>query len=419
MTVEIIGAVTAHTTAEVAHADIGAGVEHLRAAGEAGNGENIVHTAGLGAGDGAANINLIALPDPEIRGGDDGTLVAAYIGGKNLILSGIIGKGNGAVAVGYNNGIGAVLIGGKLEIHGDLVRIAFGPVHGGAEGDDQTAVDIGAQVRVQTGIGGGIGRGDHNAAVNYQIAVGVDTIALRAKTGDDMDDAAVDGGNGNAVLIGVDAIIHGTDVDGAAIDGQVKLRIQTLVFGGQVQRAGAEHVHGHIGIESAVLLPQLLFAGLVLVDSGNVGAEDGILALQNQIGTGSGGIDRGRSGIRGPVAVAFVNIQEQNGGGNGAGDVRIVQNQLHYGGFIVTGILAKINPKLTGRQRSADTVGTGGGDIHNGMGGGLFGGVLILSGSLTVGIAAVVGIPVLVIDNIPGGKDGVRFGAAVYQNAVI
>lgn len=50
---------------------------------------------------------------------------------------------------------------------------------------------------------------------------------------------AVDSGDGYIVLIGVDAVIAGGDVDGAAVDGEVQLRVQPLIVGGDVQHTSA------------------------------------------------------------------------------------------------------------------------------------------------------------------------------------
>ena len=45
------------------------------------------------------------------------------------------------------------------------------------------------------------------------------------------------------------------DADISAMDRQVQLRIQTLIVRIQVKRTGAEDIHGHIGINGAILLP--------------------------------------------------------------------------------------------------------------------------------------------------------------------
>ena len=368
---------------------------------------------------------MVALAHPEIGAGDDGTLIPAGIISQYLVPAGIVGKDQSAVGVGNGNGIGAVAEVGELQIHGDLFRITLGPVHGGAQGHHGAAVDVGTQVGIQARVGGGIGGSHHGTAVDDQVAIGVDAVALFAKARDDMEGTCVDGGDGNTVLIGVDAVVAGADVDIAAVDGEMQLGIQALIFGGEIQSAGAVDVQGHIGIQGAVLLPQLFLTFFVLVDLRHIGTADGVFALQDQVGTGGGGVHRGGGGVHGPVPVAFVDVQKQDGGGHGAGDVRIVQDQFHHGILVVTGIFPQVDADLSGGELAGNPVSAGEGDVHHGVGGGLVGAVLVGIGALAVGVAAVVGIPVLVVDNVVGdvhpSVSGIRrvYGQVTYGDAVV
>ena len=287
------------------------------------------HLGHIGAGVGlpdAVQVNLISGTDLEIGAGNDGTLETAQAFFQNRVSIGIKGENLLAFFVGDGDGTAGFTILGKLQIHGHLLRVAFRPVHGRAESHDGAAVNERTQIAVQTRVGGRLGTGNNITAVDHQVAVGVDAVALFSETGQDTDFAAVDGGDGNIVLVGVDAVVAGADDDIAAVDGQVQLGIQTLVFRVQFQTAGASNIHGHIGIDGTVLLPQLLFAFFVLIDLGYIGAVDGIFAFrgQNQIGTGGGGIHIRAGGIRIPVAVALVDIQKHNGRGHGAGDIHAV-----------------------------------------------------------------------------------------------
>ena len=233
--------------------------------------------------------------------------------------------------------------------------------------------------------------------------------------------AAVDGGHGDAVLIGVDAVVLRANGNIAAVDGQVQLGVQALVFSGDAQRAGTVDVHGHVGVDRAVLLPQLLFPFGVLVDFGDIGAGDGAPAVlcQNQISPGVGGIHGGLGGFRVPATVALIDVPEKNGGGDGAGDVRAVQNQLHHCVWVGRGVLAQVDANLPSAELAAETVSAGGGDVHHGVRLRLLGGVHVGFAARTVGVAAFVGGFFFVIDNIVGGIDRVGLPAAVYGQTVV
>ena len=170
--------------------------------------------AGIGHLDAACK-HMIPLPYPEAGAGKNRALITADILAQGFIQSRIVGEHLAAVLPGDTDIAG--LHPGKLEIHGNLAGITFGPVHGRTQGNDGAAVDEGAQVTVQAGIGGRICAGNHISAVDDQIAVGVDTVALFPKARGNMEAAAVDGGDGDPILIGVDAVVAGTDADITAV----------------------------------------------------------------------------------------------------------------------------------------------------------------------------------------------------------
>ena len=90
-----------------------------------------------------------------------------------------------------------------------------------AGGDHRAAVNVDAHVGVDARIhAAAAGLGNDLAAVHHQPAVGIDAIALAGLPADpDMHLAAVDGGNRHTVLVGVDAVIAGGNMDVAAVDG--------------------------------------------------------------------------------------------------------------------------------------------------------------------------------------------------------
>ena len=57
----------------------------------------------------------------------------------------------------------------------------------------------------------------------------------------------------------------------------------------------------------------------ILIDTGNIGTVNGILALQNQVRAGFGGIHIGFCGVLTPRPVTLIDIQKQDGRCHGAG----------------------------------------------------------------------------------------------------
>ena len=316
--------------------------------------------------------------------------------------------------------------------HGVILRTCFDAVQHMAGGDDGAAVDVDAHVGVDTGVGAeGTGSRCDGAAVDHQPAVGVDAVALAGFSGDpDRQAAAVDGGDGHAVLIGVDAVIAGDYGNIAAVQGQVQLAVQTLIFSVNVQNSrvfrAAVHVHGHSGVESAVVLMQFFgvlhfgsvlaeHQGAGLVDPGHIGAPDGVDTAvgDDNIGACGAGVHI-FGGLSGVIASAFVDIVEDHRGGNPAGDVRSVQNQGHNGGGILFDVLAQIHGDLTGGEGAADAVGAGAGDVEHGMGGGFFGGVGIGFGAFAIGEV----LAGFVVNDVVGGVNaaaGIRLQGDIVQ----
>ena len=251
---------------------------------------------------------------------------------------------------------------------------------------------------------------NNRTAIDHQITIGVNAVTFRAQACNDADGTAVNGGDGNVVLIGIDAIVAAADIQSAAVDGQMQLRIQAFVFSIQVQHTGTIHIHGHIGVDGAILLPQLLFTVSILIDTGNIGTGNFVFAFQNQVRAGITGIHFCLGGILTPESVALIGVQEQNGGSDGAGNVRIVQNQFHHCVLIFVSIVAQIHTDLTGAQFAGNAVSTGFGDIDNRVRRCFIGGVLVRIGTLAVRIAAFVGILILVINNIVACINALRVG---------
>ena len=101
-------------------------------------------------------------------------------------------------------------------------------------------VDQDFPVSVQTAVGTVIaGHGTDCAAVDDDVTVGVDAVPLFSQAGVDMQPTAVDGGDGYVVLVGVDTVVLGLDVNLPAVDGQVKFAVQSLVFRRDGQSTGA------------------------------------------------------------------------------------------------------------------------------------------------------------------------------------
>ena len=87
--------------------------------------------------------------------------------------------------------------------------------------------------------------------------------------------AAVNSGYGYIVLVGVDAVVPGLYIDAAAVDGEVALAAESLVFGGDIELACPERltadVHRALGVEGAVIFMQLA-GSTFLIDFGNIRA---------------------------------------------------------------------------------------------------------------------------------------------------
>ena len=168
-------------------------------------------------------MHAVGLADFEVRAAQNGSQVAACLAGSGLVLRGVVGEHDVATLVAHHDGIPGVLRGGELQVHRDLVGVAFGPVHGGAQCHDGAAVDVGAHVGVQPRVRAGIGHGDDRAAVDDEEAVRVDAVALVAQAGHDVEGATVDRGDGDTVLVGVDAVVLRGDGDVAAVEREVQL----------------------------------------------------------------------------------------------------------------------------------------------------------------------------------------------------
>ena len=89
------------------------------------------------------------------------------------------------------------------------------------------AVDMNAHIGINAcicAVGAGLCR--YGAAVYDQPAVGVDAVTFTGLTGDpDVETASVDRCDGNTILIGVDAIVAGVDVDDTAVDRQMQFAV--------------------------------------------------------------------------------------------------------------------------------------------------------------------------------------------------
>ena len=145
-----------------------------------------------------------------------------------------------------------------------------------------TAEDVDAPVGVHAVVGGAA---LYRAAaiVDHDPAVGVDAVA---DSGGDVERAAVEGKDGDAIFVDVDAIFIGGDVHGAAVDGQVQIGVQPLIRRADIEhtRAGAaaRDIHGNVGIKRAVGFQALfLHAGAAALVLGfeqavDVGAAEGV-----------------------------------------------------------------------------------------------------------------------------------------------
>ena len=224
----------------------------------------------------------------------------------------------------------------------------------------------------------------------------------------------------------------------------MQLTVQALVLRLDIQDAAAHFpagdVHGHLGVEGAVVLVELLGVrdlgavlaegdGFRFVDLGDIGAGDGVLRAvgDDDVGSGGGGIHL----IGGLVALGAVLIVVHPGGvalidpvedhrrGHGAGDVHAVEVEGHHGAGVGLGVLPQVHGDLPGGEGAAEDVGAGLGDVDHGMGGGLLRRVGVGLTARAVGEV----LAVLVVDDIVGGVDGgglvLRHGGAVHGDAVI
>ena len=315
--------------------------------------------------------------------------------------------------------------GGKGQLHVGLLRGAVGGVVPGSEGVHAAAVDqdrlIGVDAPVRRGL---VGHGPHGAAVDDQIAVGVDAVALGAVAAIDGETAAVDGGDAHSVFIGVDAVILRGDGDGAAVDGQMQFGVHSLVIRDDVEHTGvisvvAVHIHGHFGIKGPVVLVEL-FGGALLVNTGHVGAGEGVLTAggDDDVGAGGRGIHNGGGGLR-IIGAALIDIVEDQGRSHRAGHIHIVQNEGDHRGGVLLRVLTQIHSDLPGGKGTGEPVSAGPGDGDYGVGRRLFGGVHLALRALAVGAVGAI----LVIDDLrPGINGGGLFGGgglSVHRNSLI
>ena len=212
-------------------------------------------------------------------------------------------------------GLAAALLLRELEHRIGLIAAVHRVIHIAA-GDHDAAVDVNAVIRIQSGIRTvGAGCCNDHAAVDDQPAIGIDAIALAGLPGHfDSQRTAVDGCDGYTVLIGIDTVIPGQNVNISAVDRQVQLRIQTLVVRHDLQRTrsglAAADVHGHLGVQRTIVLME--FLGLLhrrtvriqryalrLVDFRHMRACDAVFrtVCSHNVRAGGGGIHRLRGGL--------------------------------------------------------------------------------------------------------------------------
>ena len=162
------------------------------------------------------------------------------------------------------------------------------------------------------------------------------------------------------------------------------LGAQALVVGLNAQETLAADIHGHAGIERAVILLR-------------VGADDpvGASGSQDHVSTG------GAIGL-----TALIYIVKNHGRSHGAGDIQVVQNQRHHGVGIILGVFTQIHGDLAKLQLTAEDIGSGGVDVDDGVG-------------LARFALAVTGF---IIKDVVGGGDGVlrhTVGSGDGQRAVL
>ena len=359
---------------------------------EAGDGGDIVNAAHLVAGDVAAHINEVAAAHLDLSGREDRAAVPADVASGHLVLIGIVGKDHVSFGIGDDDGLVGALRRSEAQVHHGLIAltaalVGFGPVHGGAQSHHRAAVNIGAAVGIHAGIGIGIGHGDEGAAVDHQIAVGVDAVALATQTRQDVNAAAVEGDHRDSVLVDVDAVVLRENVDAAAVHRQVQLAAKALVAGGDIEHARAQRaavdVHGYEGIEGAVHLTGFFLQSRAAVDAA-LAVLALILGFEHAVDVGAGeivhravGDDHVCAGFRGvhgaavfaplfPGVVTFIDAVEHDGGGHGAGHVHAVQDHGDLGARVGKGVVrvAQIDPDLT-VPFALDEIGARFGDVEH------------------------------------------------------
>ena len=104
--------------------------------------------------------------------------------------------------------------------HGIILPAIFNPIQHVAGSNYRSSVDMDTHIRVDASIGtGGTGGSNHCTAVNHQPSVGVDAVTFTGFTGHlDGQVTTVDSSYGNTVLVGVDAVVAGCNMNIAAVD---------------------------------------------------------------------------------------------------------------------------------------------------------------------------------------------------------
>ena len=267
-------------------------------------------------------------------------------------------------------------------------------------------------IRVDTGVTAETaGRRNDFAAVDHQPAVGVDAITFAGGTIDhNIHLSTVDGSDGNRILIGVDAIIAGVDIDDAAVDGQMQFGVKTFILGVDIQNTiTAVDVHRLLGIESSIVLMEFfavnngftVFAQFDrFVNTGNIGAIDGVFGAVNDenIGSCSGSIHIFGGGFFVRFA-ALINIVENHTRSNGTGDVHAVEVEIHHRIWVFFGLFSQINGNLTGRESATKLIIAGLCDVNNGVLVGFFLTVLIIGSAFAISEV----LPLQIENNIMSG----------------
>ena len=191
------------------------------------------------------------------------------------------------------------------------------------------------------------------------------------------------------------------------------------------------HVHGHFGIESTVVLVELLalhhlsaiFAELYavrLIDAGNVGAGNIVdcSVRDDDIGTGVSGVHILCGCLR-ICGAAFIDVVENHSGGHGAGDVHAVQNQRHHGIRVLLRVLSQVHSHLSGGQAPAENIGPGLCDMDHHVSVRLLPDVFVGFGTFAVSDALTLQIEHNIVGGINGGGLTGRRRFAVHGNALV